>query len=42
MNKVLIFPIEIATRGPVKPDQVIRTKRIPTIGRDIDVVVGTD
>ncbi len=43
MNKVLIFPIEIATRGPVKPDQVIRTKRIPMIGRDIDaVVVGTD
>ena len=26
---------EIATRGPVTPDHVIRTKRIPMIGRDV-------
>ena len=26
----------IATRGPLTPDHVIRTKRIPMIGRDID------
>jgi NAD(P)-dependent dehydrogenase (short-subunit alcohol dehydrogenase family)/ribulose-5-phosphate 4-epimerase/fuculose-1-phosphate aldolase len=26
----------IATRGPVTPDHVIRTKRIPMIGRDVD------
>ena len=26
---------DIATRGPVTPDHVIRTKRIPMIGRDI-------
>ena len=26
----------IATRGPLTPDHVIRTKRIPLIGRDID------
>ena len=26
----------IATRGPLTPDHVIRTKRIPIIGRDID------
>ena len=28
---------KIATRGPVTPDHVIRTKRIPMIGRDVDV-----
>jgi rhamnose utilization protein RhaD (predicted bifunctional aldolase and dehydrogenase)/NAD(P)-dependent dehydrogenase (short-subunit alcohol dehydrogenase family) len=28
--------LQIATRGPVTPDHVIRTKRIPMIGRDID------
>lgn len=28
---------EIATRGPVTPDHVIRTKRIPMIGRDVDL-----
>ena len=27
---------DIATRGPVTPDHVIRTKRIPMIGRDVD------
>ena len=27
---------EIATRGPVTPDHVIRTKRIPMIGRDVE------
>ena len=27
---------KIATRGPVTPDHVIRTKRIPMIGRDVD------
>ncbi len=27
---------EIATRGPVTPDHVIRTKRIPMVGRDVD------
>jgi len=26
---------DIATRGPVTPDHVIRTKRIPMIGRDV-------
>ena len=26
----------IATRGPLTPDHVIRTKRVPMIGRDID------
>ena len=26
----------IATRGPLTPDHVIRTKRIPIIGRDVD------
>ncbi|MEO1939379.1 class II aldolase/adducin family protein, partial [Candidatus Thioglobus sp.] len=26
----------IATRGPVTPDHVIRTKRVPMIGRDVD------
>jgi rhamnose utilization protein RhaD (predicted bifunctional aldolase and dehydrogenase)/NAD(P)-dependent dehydrogenase (short-subunit alcohol dehydrogenase family) len=30
---------EIATRGPVTPDHVIRTKRIPMIGRDVDQYV---
>jgi len=28
--------LNIATRGPVTPDHVIRTKRIPMIGRDVD------
>jgi NAD(P)-dependent dehydrogenase (short-subunit alcohol dehydrogenase family) len=28
--------VDIATRGPVTPDHVIRTKRIPMIGRDVD------
>ena len=28
--------MDIATRGPVTPDHVIRTKRIPMIGRDVD------
>ena len=27
---------EIATRGPLTPDHVIRTKRIPMIGRDVN------
>ena len=27
---------EIACRGPITPDHVIRTKRIPMIGRDVD------
>jgi len=27
---------EIATRGPATPDHVIRTKRVPMIGRDVD------
>ncbi len=27
---------DIATRGPVTPDHVIRTKRIPMIGRDVE------
>src|SRR5207249_4899034 len=26
---------EIATRGPATPDHVIRTKRIPMLGRDV-------
>ena len=26
----------IATKGPLTPDHVIRTKRIPMIGRNID------
>jgi NAD(P)-dependent dehydrogenase (short-subunit alcohol dehydrogenase family) len=26
----------IATRGPVTPDHVLRTKRIPMVGRDVD------
>ncbi len=28
--------VDIATRGPITPDHVIRTKRIPMIGRDVD------
>ncbi len=28
---------EIATRGPVTPDHVLRTKRIPMVGRDLGV-----
>ena len=28
--------VDIATRGPVTPDHVIRTKRIPMIGRDVE------
>ena len=28
--------IDIATRGPVTPDHVLRTKRIPMVGRDVD------
>ena len=27
---------KIATRGPLTPDHVIRTKRIPMIGRDVN------
>jgi rhamnose utilization protein RhaD (predicted bifunctional aldolase and dehydrogenase)/NAD(P)-dependent dehydrogenase (short-subunit alcohol dehydrogenase family) len=27
---------DIATRGPLTPDHVIRTKRIPMVGRDLD------
>ena len=27
---------KIATRGPLTPDHVIRTKRIPMIGRDVE------
>jgi rhamnose utilization protein RhaD (predicted bifunctional aldolase and dehydrogenase)/NAD(P)-dependent dehydrogenase (short-subunit alcohol dehydrogenase family) len=27
---------DVATRGPATPDHVIRTKRVPLIGRDID------
>ena len=27
---------DLATRGPVTPDHVIRTKRVPLVGRDID------
>jgi NAD(P)-dependent dehydrogenase (short-subunit alcohol dehydrogenase family) len=30
---------EIATRGPTTPDHVIRTKRVPMIGRDVDKYV---
>ena len=29
---------KIATRGPLTPDHVIRTKRIPMIGRDVEKV----
>jgi rhamnose utilization protein RhaD (predicted bifunctional aldolase and dehydrogenase)/NAD(P)-dependent dehydrogenase (short-subunit alcohol dehydrogenase family) len=28
--------VDIATRGPLTPDHVIRTKRIPLVGRDLD------
>jgi len=28
--------VKIASRGPITPDHVIRTKRIPMIGRDVD------
>jgi NAD(P)-dependent dehydrogenase (short-subunit alcohol dehydrogenase family)/ribulose-5-phosphate 4-epimerase/fuculose-1-phosphate aldolase len=31
--------VNIATRGPVTPDHVIRTKRIPMIGRDVDAYI---
>ena len=31
--------VDIATRGPVTPDHVIRTKRIPMIGRDVEQYV---
>jgi len=31
--------VDIATRGPVTPDHVIRTKRIPMIGRDLEQYV---
>jgi len=27
---------ELATRGPMTPDHVIRTKRVPMLGRDVD------
>ncbi len=27
---------DVATRGPVTPDHVIRTKRVPLVGRDVD------
>jgi rhamnose utilization protein RhaD (predicted bifunctional aldolase and dehydrogenase)/NAD(P)-dependent dehydrogenase (short-subunit alcohol dehydrogenase family) len=30
---------EIATRGPATPDHVIRTKRVPMIGRDVEEYV---
>ena len=30
---------KIATRGPLTPDHVIRTKRIPMIGRDVEKYV---
>jgi rhamnose utilization protein RhaD (predicted bifunctional aldolase and dehydrogenase)/NAD(P)-dependent dehydrogenase (short-subunit alcohol dehydrogenase family) len=30
---------EIATRGPLTPDHVIRTKRVPLVGRDVDAYV---
>ncbi|MFP3915874.1 MAG: SDR family NAD(P)-dependent oxidoreductase, partial [Actinomycetota bacterium] len=29
----------LATRGPLTPDHVIRTKRIPLVGRDVDAYV---
>ena len=31
--------VNIATRGPVTPDHVIRTKRIPMVGRDVDAYI---
>ena len=31
--------VDIATRGPVTPDHVIRTKRIPMVGRDVDAYI---
>ncbi|MGB0114534.1 MAG: bifunctional aldolase/short-chain dehydrogenase [Ilumatobacteraceae bacterium] len=27
---------DLATRGPITPDHVIRTKRVPLVGRDVD------
>lgn len=30
---------ELATRGPATPDHIIRTKRIPLIGKDVDTYV---
>ncbi|HRD99783.1 MAG TPA: class II aldolase/adducin family protein, partial [Ilumatobacteraceae bacterium] len=30
---------DVATRGPVTPDHVIRTKRVPLVGRDVDAFV---
>ncbi len=27
---------DLATRGPVTPDHVIRTKRVPLVGRDVE------
>ncbi len=31
---------DLATRGPMTPDHVIRTKRLPLVGHDVDAYVG--